>query len=1252
MRRMILPIFKKYKKLLISIMIVSAMGCSFMTGLSAAYVSLSDSLYQYLDEYSYPDAFITTEVTDRDMIDKLKTVGAVSEADARLCGDTFLKNSGGGHLSVRIFSYNDDDKQKFHFWSKADRDGEDDIYLEYNFAVDNHIKAGDTVEICTDEGYRKYFVSGIVTCPETISVQPTDDSWGVNTDFGYAYAPIRLLAAEYEKRHDQAKEQLDEKKNELDKEWEKAEKELNSAESQLTDAKQQLDDNQKLFDDSSLDAQEKLNQLTQAELELESTRNQVLEKRKQLAETKETIEQSLVMLSENEDTLMQASDGLKQIDEALTLIDSVSPLLESSDTVLFMNLLSGFPDVKLSTAVNAVSIINSYLEIITSYGFNYNINEEAADLSDRLIDYMDQAISDYQYITSEKFNDLSNISYSDKARLTAIMKRYKTYSMLASFEENFENTKYVLSEIVSMIEKNDLYAAASVISSMGKIGTLKDIISEISEMTGFIDKLTEYTGTPVTTVGELVALYSQTVSDLGEKRIQLNSQREEIVNSLADYGIAEEDIADVPAFITSKQKEAADSLAQIDSALKQIDDSLPKIESGLKTISETRDQIVSTIDDSEKKLSNAEKELSENEEKYINERTKALSEFADLQNELEKAYSKLDEGEGYDQLCNQFLIYFHDGEDQDAALEKLKAILEDNDVTVKSSYDFNNSSVKKRIDDNLSAIETMSILMPVIFFVIILIVVFLFMSLIVKQSRRDIGILRALGFSKKSIKLLFCAVNLIVSLFSIAIGSLIGYCLMRYVGDYYADFFPLPAFTFRFDMLMFGLSAICTIIVGQISTLISTGTISRILPSEAMSRPAPEAVEIPRLARRLTQNASPVTKFSIAILFRNKMRFVFSVICIAASVMMIFSSLAFITSKNYMLHQLYDERIHYDCQIFFDKDPEDELIKEISALKYVNDVQKLPFYQTEIEYGGKTEKAVINSLSPDTELVGVYDPKNNKMNIPESGIILEKHLAQSIGAGIGDTVKIRDQDVIVEGISDQSVSRFQYMSYNAAKQLGDVTIGSLICNIDRDDEQKLLEYLTDKASERYKSSQSALLDGGQSEEGSEEEQEEQEEVKDGANYLYTVFTQRAFEGNEKIFKTYDLAAWIIIGFAIIIGLVIVINIAQTNLLEKKRELCVMRTLGFRHNDISKKWFWQSFLQFIFSCIIGLPIGIFIAKYGLQQLSTSAREYVFANSIAEYIFTILLVLAYVIISHFIAMHSMKKWDLVESVKDKE
>ena len=95
----------------------------------------------------------------------------------------------------RVFSYNPDDIQKFHFWSQADSNGKDDVFIECNFAHDNGIKAGDTLNFKVDKEYREYFVSGIVSMPETLSVQPTDNSFGSNTDFGYAFAPVRLRSA-------------------------------------------------------------------------------------------------------------------------------------------------------------------------------------------------------------------------------------------------------------------------------------------------------------------------------------------------------------------------------------------------------------------------------------------------------------------------------------------------------------------------------------------------------------------------------------------------------------------------------------------------------------------------------------------------------------------------------------------------------------------------------------------------------------------------------------------------------------------------------------------------------------------------------------------------------------------------------------------------------------------------------------------------------------------------------------------------
>lgn len=953
MKRMILPIFKKYKKLLFSIMIVSAMGCAFMTGLSSSYVSLYDSVYDYMDGYSYPDAVITTDVTHRKNLEKLKALPSLSEMNARLCGDTDLIIPEGRYLSVRVFSYNHDDREKFCFWSQCDAGGKDSLYLEYNFAEDNGIRAGDTIKVKVGKDYRDYFVSGLVTCPETFSIQPSDNSWGVNMDFGYAYASVDLLSKEEVRDYDEAK-------SELDSEWEKVRKELDSAETKLSDAKNQLAGNKLLFQLAFEESEEKLELLLDSEKELNEKR--------------------------------------------------------------------------------------------------------------------------------------------------------------------------------SGLEKRE---------------------TELSEEKKAIEALPE------------------------------------------------------------KTPEDQEKLSRINECIRETEEELLSVDDGLRQIADGRNQLLEKIEDIKSQLSDAEEKITESEKKFIDERTKALSEFEDLEAEIEMAYGQLEEGEGFEMLCNQFLAYFEDGADIDSELSKICNILEDEKIDVKSSISFEKSSAKKRIEENLKTVETLSVVMPVIFFAIILIVVFMFMSLIIKQSRREIGILRALGFSKTSIKLLFCGVNLIVSLFSVILGVLIGWLVLLYVGNYYKDFFPLPEFIYRFDWVMFLSSVVLTIAAGQLSTLISTGVISGIQPSEAMSRPAPETADIPMLLQRLTAKASPLSKFSVATLVRNKMRFVFSVICISSSVMMIFSALAFLSSKNYLLNQLYSERIHYDCQVFLKAEPDEAFMEELEALGVARDIEKVPFYQEDIVFGDKSEKGIINSIDPSTEQIGVYDQQHNRLFVKDDEIILERHLAQALGTGKDDIVSVNGTDLKISDISDQSVSRFQYIPLSDSGRLGEPAVYSLICDIDEKDEQKLLAFLTEDD-----------------------------------NYLYVVFTRIAYKGIERIFKTYDLAAWIIIGFAVIIGLVIVINTAQTNLLEKKRELCVLRSLGFQHSEISRKWFVQSFLQFVFSCILGLPMGIAISKFMLELLSTADREYVFANSITEYLITLLLVFAYVVVSHLIAMHSMKKWDIVENVKDKE
>ena len=641
--------------------------------------------------------------------------------------------------------------------------------------------------------------------------------------------------------------------------------------------------------------------------------------------------------------------------------------------------------------------------------------------------------------------------------------------------------------------------------------------------------------------------------------------------------------------------------ADIEEGIKEVDSSLKKL----------RDQ----ISKSSSELENAEKELKEAKSKYDSELSLALKQRSEIEEELRNAYDLLDKNTGYDKLCNEFLLYFDDGADPAAVLEKAAASF--GDVRVKNSYTYADSAVKKRIDENLDPIRTMMVFLPVAFFAIVLTVIFLFMSMIIKQSRRDIGILRALGFTRGQVRAKFCTVSLLVCVGGMIPGALIGAGLSLYVGNYFKDFFPLPEFTYDISFPGIALPAAATAAVTLTAALLSTGQLSRIVPREAMSRQVRASAKIPAVLRPLIRALRPMTKVSVTSLLRSKGRFVISTFCIAASATLILTAFSFISSKNYTMHQVFDERIKNDCQIFMEEMPTDKLTESLNSLGYVESLEKVAYYQTDITANEKSKSAVVNAIEENSSLIGITDASGRVLKVKPGGIVLERHTAEELGVEEGGSVTVKGLEFTVTAVSDQCVNRIQYISLEDAASLPRPDLGCLVCSLTGDCKQELLNLLFDTE-----------------------------------GYQYSVFTASLYDYNTELYATYDLAAWIVILFAVTIGFVIVLNTMLTNLHENKKELAILRTLGFQHREISRSRLSQSLLQFILACLIGFPLGSLLAKAALSSISTPLTEYVYVGGIPEFAFTGGLILAYLFFCHMLSMHTMKKWDFCELVKDKE
>ncbi len=1226
MRRMILPIIKKYWKLLLSAMLVSALGCGIMIGMGGAYVSFDRSLNDYVHDNLYPSAVITTDVINRSRAESIAAIPGVTAVNTRLCGDTVMVDPGARYLSVRVFSMNDGDLQKFHIWDSFDCGDTQSVMLEYNYAVDNNIRAGDIVRFRLGEEYRSYVVSALVTAPETLSVQITDDSWGANPDFGFAYFSSDLLVKETEKEREKAREELDERGSELQDAKDDADKQFDDAKKQLDDAKALLEESEQNFLEARSEAEAQKKKLANAKKTLTENRRKLVKSISDLNAAEKQLRSGKAQVEDAIEKLEQARDALAQIDRNLAELNASYDELTAANVVSAIELMRDLPsDTPLDSIFDAHSRLTHFLALAAQYGFEYDENTPLSNIASELNLFISRVESDYSYLNSDTVRGLIERAQNGEdisgdpeyAHLAEVIGRYDdTLQNGGDIVTAYNNALNNVTSLHNEIRSSRIVEALALMSVYGADMTLAQVNSSMQDLHRLVDSLETATGSHIRTVGQLIYAYNTTKTRLENSIAELNRQRAAIVAELQKQGISENQIGSKLAELRRQSADIDSQLAAIPGAIAQCEEGIAEIDRRIPEIDDAIAQIDEQLREAEQQLNDARSEYSKGEAEYEKSLADAMSEFASLREELRKAYADLEEGQGYEELTNQFMLYFDPAMDQAGLLRSAEEAL-GSDVTIKKSFIYENSGVKNRIDTNIAPIETMSTFMPMVFFIVILVVVFLFMSLIIRQCRREIGILRALGFSSGSIRLLYCGVDLIVSVLAIILGFALGIGVMRYVGGYYRDFFPLPCFEYTLNWRTVLLSAVLTIAVGQAATLIGTTVISKISPSEAMTRPTPQTAKIPKLISFFTKRSKPMVKFSISSMLRNKGRFLFSVICVAASVMMIFSSFAFITSKNHILTELYTDRIHYDCQIFFDGQPGDEVLNSLAALPYVSNVQSLRYYERDVEFNGRTASAVINATEPGTELISIFGRDGDPIPLPGDGIILERHLCDELGVKQGDSVRIDGTEFRVEAVSEQSVSRFQYVSSEEAERLGDTSLGCLILNINEEDEQQLLSRLTDTD-----------------------------------DYLYSVFTRLSYEGNAKVFRTYDIATMVIIGFAVIIGLTIVYNTTQTNLLERKKELCVLRTLGFQRSSISGSWFVQSVLQFICSCAIGLPVGIFIAKAALSKLSTEGREYVFANGPKEYALTVLIVFAYIVISHILAMNSLKHWNIVEAVKEKE
>ena len=542
-------------------------------------------------------------------------------------------------------------------------------------------------------------------------------------------------------------------------------------------------------------------------------------------------------------------------------------------------------------------------------------------------------------------------------------------------------------------------------------------------------------------------------------------------------------------------------------------------------------------------------------------------------------------------------------------VEKLRS-----NISFVSTYD--DSEVITTYNDALKAINLITILAPAVFFLVVLIVTSLFLFQIVKQCRKDIGIMRALGESTRSITLIYLSLGFVVGFIAWIVGVGIGSIFTLLANEAYGSalkLFPQP-FVLHPSAMFISLGIIISVTL--LTSFLASLNIARIKPVEAMKALPPTNNNTPYLTRTLFKKSPITLKVTISQTLRNISRYILSGICLLSSGMLIFVALSLGESKTTMLSQLFETRLNYNVQVYFDNLPteieidanfgSDTNIKNMTLIKY------LPSEMVNTR-NNKKANALINGIKEDQNLIRVVSDYHNVIKIPEQGIVLCSYHAHLLDAKVGDIVTANGTSLTVTSISNQYLYQVSYTNFDEYSPTH--SRGSLLVNV---------------------KSEKAFFD----------------KYKDSDHVSYISFTNVIKgEFNDRL-AAFEISSRLLTVMAIVVGFMIVFNMMQTNLKEQKRTFATMRTLGYQRSSIANANLFTSIFQYIIAMVFAIPAGIFLSKGLLKSISVPAQIHPYPQSWVMYVFSTLFVLAFLLISHFIVMSSMKKWNLPESVKERE
>ncbi|QDV13639.1 FtsX-like permease family protein [Rosistilla oblonga] len=597
----------------------------------------------------------------------------------------------------------------------------------------------------------------------------------------------------------------------------------------------------------------------------------------------------------------------------------------------------------------------------------------------------------------------------------------------------------------------------------------------------------------------------------------------------------------------------------------------------------------------------------------------------------------------------RFGVFWINQRDLEAALDMTGAF---NSVTLKLAYDSNVDEVIDQLDrllkpfgsvgaydrdqqishqflsDEMAQLRSTAIMAPAIFLSVAAFLLNIVISRIIAQQREQIAALKAFGYTHVEVGLHYLHMVLVISLTGTVIGAGLGFWMAANIVHLYEEFYKFPQLEFQVDWLAIALAFLLTTAAALIGTWLSVREVIALPPAEAM-RPAPPANYRPTLIERIVPSGSLPSEVRMVIrnVARKPLKASLSILGIAMAVAVMIVGNFSLDSINYMMDFQFRLAQRQDISVTFVEPATASVVYEVSRLPGVQESETMRSVAAEVKFQNRSRRVGILGLQHHPQLYRLLDSREQVVQVPDFGIMLNSKLADLLSARPGSLVTLEileDKRPTVE-IEVTAIVE-EYTGVNAY--------------MNKQQLHKLLKE-SEVASGAYLKVDSSRL---------QDVFRELEQRPGVGSVAIKLAVLESF--NETVAKNILVMRSFIIMFAAVIAIGVVYNSARISLSERSRDLATMRVVGFTRREVSIVLLGEIGLFTVCAIPIGCLLGYGLAGVMAAGLDTDNYRIPLVVSRETFALAAMVVVVATFLSGLIVQRRINELDLVAVLKMRE